>query len=373
MMNESTRYLRQTIMPEIGVEGQDLLRHARVLCVGAGGLGAPALLYLAAAGIGTIGIVDPDHVEISNLQRQILFATADQTQPKTDRAGARLRALNPHITVRLHHTALIAANALEICSGYDIVLDGTDNFAAKFLINDVCVKLGLPMVYGAISGFEGQAAVFWSKHGGCYRCLYPHPPRQAILNCAEAGVLGAVAGMIGTIQAVETVKLALGSTHCRKHNLQGLSGRLLTIDARDYNCQVLQVPQRQDCPLCHQNPEAIELQDEAGSVCATDIAPMVMEISWREAAARPHLVYLDVREADEWKSGHLPGAVHLPLSALRTGAIPHLDKAREYAVYCQRGQRGKQAAILLRDHGVSRLSNVIGGVLACSLPLVRSE
>jgi adenylyltransferase/sulfurtransferase len=372
-MSESTRYQRQTIMPEIGVDGQNVLRRARVLCVGAGGLGSPALLYLAAAGIGTIGIVDPDHVEISNLQRQILFVTGDETQPKTDRAGARLRELNPDVTVQLHHTTLIAANALEICSGYDIVLDGTDNFAAKFLINDVCVKLGLPMVYGAISGFEGQAAVFWSKHGGCYRCLYPHPPRQAILNCAEAGVLGAVAGMIGTIQAVEVVKLALGVTHCWKYHLQGLSGRLLTMDARDYTCRVMEVPQRHDCPLCHQNAEAIELRDEEATVCTTDIELMVMEISWREAAARPHLVYLDVREADEWSAGHLLDAVHLPLSALRAGAIPRLDKTREYAVYCQRGQRGKQAAILLRDHGVSHLSNVVGGLLACSLPLVREE
>lgn len=367
-MCNASRYLRQTIMPEIGAEGQALLRQGRVLCIGAGGLGSPALLYLAAAGIGKIGVVDPDHVEISNLQRQILFVTSDQAQAKSAKAGERLHALNPDVKLELYPVALTAANAVRICSGYDVVLDCTDNFTAKFLINDICVKLGLPMVYGSISGFEGQASVFWAKHGACYRCLHPHPPRHAIPNCAEAGVLGVVAGMFGTVQALEAIKLVLGRAHCDKHGLQSLLGRLLMIDMRDYQNRILHVNKSSDCRLCNQDPETIILQEE-DRVCTTG-ATNTAEMTWREAEAEPRLVYIDVREQEEWNAGHIENALHLPLSSLRAGIVPALDMAVTYGVYCQRGMRGKQAVSLLLNHGTYTLHNIVNGLQDCPLSLL---
>ncbi|MEW6470570.1 MAG: HesA/MoeB/ThiF family protein, partial [Bacteroidota bacterium] len=255
------RYARQTVLPEVGQEGQEKLKTTSVLCVGAGGLGSPALLYLAAAGIGRIGLVDDDITDISNLQRQVLFREENQGAPKVKAAAVALASLNSECSIEPHHERLTAINAERLVTGYDIIIDGTDNFGSKFLINDACVKYGKPLVYGSILGFEAQVSLFWAVHGPCYRCLYSKPPSNHIPNCAEAGVIGAIAGIAGTVQALEAIKIALGLTWCKEKNLEPLLGKLWMLDARSMETKTLKLHKRNQCPVCTCDPDDIVLED----------------------------------------------------------------------------------------------------------------
>lgn len=352
-MNKNYRYSRQMCLPEIGPEGQKRLSVARILVVGAGGLGCPALLYLAGAGIGTIGIADFDRVDVSNLQRQVLFQTGDEGKSKALTARDRLLALNPEISVNAYNEELTDKNAVSLCSGYDLIIDGTDNFSAKFLINDVAVKLGKPVVYGAIQGFEGQVSVFDAAHGPCYRCLHPQPPQAQIMNCAETGVIGALAGMMGTIQAMEALKLIIGHENFKK-----LSGKLWMIDARTMDVNMMTIPRKKDCPVCSCPAEEIILQ-YASPVCA---ANTVMEVCCDDDMP-DNMVLIDVREREEWDAGHIENAQHLPLSALQKHPdlfIPP-EKGRCCVIYCQKGGRSKKAAELLIRTGFTDIYSLKGG------------
>lgn len=352
-VNQTDRYSRQMILPEIGPEGQARLGAARVLVVGAGGLGCPALQYLAGAGVGTIGIIDHDRVAISNLQRQILFSTDDAGKSKALAARDRLQALNPDITLQVHDAELTDKNAAGLFSAYDIIVDGTDNFAAKYLINDVAVKLGKPVVYAAIQGFDGQVAVFDAAHGPCYRCLFPQPPRGVVLNCAEAGVIGALAGIVGTVQAMEVIKLIVGH-----ENFRPLRGFLWMIDAKTMETNLLAVPKRDDCPVCSR-PAAEIVPQYASPVCSL---AMVREIECADLTAMAGVMMIDVRERDEWDQGHIEGACHIPLSALKHNPeifSPH--RMNPCILYCQRGMRSRMAAEILLNAGFSDLYSLKGG------------
>ncbi len=354
------RYNRQTILPEIGARGQERLAQARVLVIGAGGLGCPALIYLAGAGIGTIGIIDFDTVDISNLQRQILFTPHDQGRPKAEVAAARLREFNPDITVHAYHEELTDKNAVSLFSGYDIIIDGTDNFSAKYLINDTAVKLERTVIYGAIQGYDGQVSVFAPHEGTpCYRCLYPQPPQGIVLNCAEAGVLGSVAGMIGTLQATETIKAILGHP-----SLETLAGRLWTINLKTAEMQIFSFARRADCPVCSRAAEDISLA-YASPACSA--ATIVSEISPQDLRTIPDSVLVDVRELGEWETGHIPNARHLPLSALQHN--PELFssvKGVSNVLYCQRGGRSRTAAEILLRAGYTDIYSLQGGYEAWS-------
>ena len=346
----TNRYARQSILPEIGGSGQAKILDASVLCVGAGGLGCPALLYLAAAGVGSIGIVDFDNVDESNLQRQVLFTHADIGENKAEAAKARLNALNPEIDIEAYNCALDADNAEELFERYDVIIDGTDNFAAKFLINDAAVKFGKPFVYGSILGFEGQVSVFNYKGGPCYRCLFPEPPTGHIPNCAEAGVIGAVAGIIGTTQAMEAIKIIV-----ENQDFSPLAGRLWVIDARSMENKILNLPKDPDCPVCSKPKEEIILH-YSNPTCGS-----IPEISIENARANETALILDVREIDEWDAGYVDGAEHFALSALLQGKRPDFDKDREVILYFKAGVRSMQAAQILREEGYSNLSNMTGG------------
>lgn len=353
------RYARQRVLPEIGDAGQAALASARILVIGAGGLGSPALLYLTAAGVGLkqaggcIGIVDDDTVDLSNLQRQILFTEADEGSAKTTVAASRLQALNSDTDIRIFQTRLSTENVLEIFSGFDIIIDGSDNFDTKYLINDAAVRLGLPVVYGSILGFEGQAAVFWGKEGPCYRCLYPARPESHVPNCAEAGTLGGIAGMIGTIQAVEACKLALGHAHCQAHGLAPLLGKLFLTDARHWDTQTLHIEKRHDCPVCSITPDQIRLPDAKPQQCAT--APAAMNLNDLQGLFESGIPFtlLDVREPHEWANGHLEGALHIPLGRLLVApeVLDSLSRQEPLVVYCQHGMRSARAVGYLREHG----------------------
>lgn len=340
------RYNRQIILPEIGVAGQEKISKASVLCIGAGGLGSPALLYLAAAGVGRIGIIDFDVVDESNLQRQILFTVDQIGQNKALAAKARLQVLNPEIEIEAYPEKLNEGNAPDLFARYDVIVDGTDNFAGKFLINDAAVKIGKPFVYGSILGFEGQAAVFNYKGGPCYRCLFPEPPRSHIPNCAEAGVIGAVAGMIGTLQAMEALKIIV-----EHENLIPLSGQLYTLDARTMRSQILSLPKDPACCICSKTPDEIVLSSSG----------MIVEISPQHAQKNTAALLLDVRERDEWDAGHIEGAEHFALSALMAGEQLQMPKDRAIILYCQKGKRSQMAAQILKAAGYTNLSNMTGG------------
>ena len=363
------RYSRHLILPEVGVDGQRRLKAARVLCVGAGGLGSPAALYLAAAGIGTIGLVDFDAVEASNLQRQIIHSTDDIGRSKLASAKSRLAALNPDLQVEGFETRLTSANALEIFRGYDVVLDGTDNFATRYLVNDACVLLGIPNAYGSIFRFEGQASVFAAKDGPCYRCLYPEPPPAGLVpSCAEGGVLGVLPGVIGTIQATETIKLILGGG-------TPLIGRLLLYDA--WNMQFRQLKLRRDraCPVCGDHPTIRELIDYDVFCGVTPPAAAVPadaghDVSVEQLKAtldtgRPVYV-LDVREPNEFQICRIPGSVLIPLAQLpnRLNELPAPGDARELIVHCKMGGRSAKAVKLLHEQGFTQARNLTGGILA---------
>ena len=361
----TARYSRQTVLPEIGPSGQTLLGKARILVVGSGGLGAPALLYLTAAGVGLdhlggcIGVIDDDTVDCSNLQRQIVFREPDQGSPKADAAVAHLAALNSDTRLIAHTERLTAANALTILAGYDIIIDGSDNFATKYLINDATVKLGKPVVYGSILGFEGQAAVFWATHGPCYRCMYPEPVQSHIPNCAEAGTLGGVAGVIGSIQAVEACKLALGTEHCQPHGLEPLIGKLLLLDARSWDIRKLAIERQPDCPVCSRAPDEITLEISTDPACSAHAVTTITLADLNDLFdTGVPITLVDVRSETEWATGYLNGALHLPLPLLlaENADLSRLDPQSLIVVYCQQGIRSRQAAQHLARLGYNALN-----------------
>ncbi|MFZ0035996.1 MAG: molybdopterin-synthase adenylyltransferase MoeB [Candidatus Acidiferrales bacterium] len=364
---EILRYSRHLIMPEVGMDGQLKLKRARVLLVGTGGLGAPLGLYLAAAGVGTLGIVDFDKVDFTNLQRQVAFGTSDVGRPKIEAAAERLGNLNPEIRIERYETQLTSENALEIFRDYDIIADGTDNFPTRYLVNDACVLLGKPNVYGSIFRFEGQASVFGYPGGPCYRCLYPEPPPPGLVpSCAEGGVLGVLPGIIGSIQAMETLKLILKSG-------EPLVGRLLLFDALGMKFRELRLRKNPDCPVCGTNPTVTKLIDYA-EFCGIrgEEAPApqtsVPEITPRELKARldrgDDLYVLDVREPHEYQICNIGGHL-IPLGEL-SRRVNELDSAREIVAHCRSGKRSAEAAEFLRKAGFKKLWNLKGGILAWS-------
>jgi adenylyltransferase/sulfurtransferase len=366
------RYSRHLITPEVGVEGQRKLKAARVLCVGAGGLGSPSSLYLAAAGVGTIGLVDFDVVDTSNLQRQVLFSTADVGRPKVEAARDRLKGLNPSLTINAHETPLRSSNALEIFSGYDIIVDGADNFPTRYLVNDACVLTGKPNAYGSIFRFDGQASVFATKNGPCYRCLYPEPPPPGLVpSCAEGGVLGVLPGIIGVIQATEAVKLIIGAG-------EPLIGRLLLFDALRMTFRTLKLQRDPDCPVCGDHPTVttlIDYEQFCGITPATQAADAgtldrSLETTVEELKARMDrhdpVWILDVREKNEFDICRLPGSTLIPLGELprRLDELPRGAGGPDIVVQCKTGARSARAVNLLREKGFDRVQNLKGGIMA---------
>jgi len=369
---ELYRYARHLALPEVGIEGQTRLKAGRVLCVGAGGLGSPLALYLAAAGVGTLGIVDFDTVDESNLQRQILHGTKDVGRSKLDSAADRLHDVNPHVSVVKHDRQLSASNALDIVADYDVIVDGTDNFPTRYLVNDACVLLGKPNVYGSVFRWEGQASVFSTDGGPCYRCLFREPPPPGLVpNCAEGGVVGVLPGIIGSLQALETIKLLLGIGDT-------LAGRLLIFDALAMEWREVRLRRNPDCPVCGDQPTQTELIDydvfcgvspslemheaaeDGAGVAEMDAATVAERL---DSDAPPYL--LDVREPWEWAVSSLAahGARLIPLGELedRLGEIPG---DRPVVVYCRTGQRSLQAALRMVEAGLGPVSNLRGGMVA---------
>jgi adenylyltransferase/sulfurtransferase len=366
--DEIKRYSRHLIMPEIGMDGQRRIKAGKVLCIGAGGLGSPAAMYLAAAGVGTIGLVDFDVVDFSNLQRQIIHGTPDVGRSKLASAKDRLHALNPHVDIQTYETALSSENALELFEPYDVILDGTDNFPTRYLTNDACVLLGKPNAYGSIFRFEGQASVFGTKEGPCYRCLYPEPPPPGLVpSCAEGGVLGVLPGVIGVIQATESVKLITGIG-------EPLIGRFLIYDALRMHFRELKLRKDPDCPVCGTHPTVKKLIDYE-QFCglrpaATETAHVStsngLEITAVELKKRldrgDKLKIIDVREPNEFQINRIPGGELIPL-----GEVPRryaeLDPEEEVVVLCKMGGRSAKAADFLRSVGFKRVLNLKGGIL----------
>jgi len=365
---EVARYSRHLIMPEVGMDGQKRLKAASVLLIGAGGLGSPLGLYLAAAGIGRIGLVDFDVVDFSNLQRQVLHGTPDVGRPKLQSAKDRLQAINPEVQIDLYETRLTSANALPILQPYDLVIDGTDNFPTRYLVNDACVLLKKPNVYGSIFRFDGQASVFHPPHGPCYRCLYPEPPPPGeVPSCAEGGVLGILPGLVGCIQATEAVKLILGRG-------EPLIGRLLLYDALQMSFREFKVRRNPKCPMCGDKPAITKLIDyeqfcgirgqEAPAPAATDTqGETTVEELKNRLDRRESVFILDVRNPEEYQICRIPGSTLIPLPQLPQ-RFGELDKDREMVVHCKSGMRSAKAIQFLRQQGFTRLQNLKGGILA---------
>jgi len=362
---EILRYSRHLIMPEVGMDGQLKLKRAKVLCIGAGGLGSPLALYLAAAGVGRLGMVDFDVVDFTNLQRQIIHDTNDVGRLKLESAKDTIADINPNVEVVAHETRLTSENALDIFRDYDIVADGTDNFPTRYLVNDACVLLGKPNVYGSIFRFEGQATVFYAKEGPCYRCLYPEPPPPGMVpSCAEGGVLGVLPGIVGSIQALETIKLILGRG-------RPLIGRLLLFDALDLKFRELKLRKNPECPVCGAHPSVTKLIDYE-QFCGIRGEEHVPETKVPEITApevkkmmdeRKPFVLVDVREPHEFQICRIPGSTLIPL-----GDVPkrmhELSSADEIVVHCRSGMRSAQAVELLMKAGFRKIHNLKGGVLA---------
>lgn len=369
---EIERYSRHLIMPEVGMTGQRKLKDASVLLVGAGGLGSPLGLYLAAAGIGRIGIVDFDVVDHTNLHRQLLHGTKDVGRPKLDSARDRIRDVNPNVRVETHQLRLTSDNAMEVIEGYDVVVDGTDNFPTRYLTNDACVILGKPNVYGSIFRFEGQVSVFDARHGPCYRCLFRQPPPPGMVpSCAEGGVLGVLPGIIGSLQALETIKLVIGEG-------EPLIGRLLLFDALAMEWRSLRLRKNPDCPVCGPEPTVTELIDylefcgvsdyEEGADAAggSEEVPEISPVELRDRLeSGDRLRIVDVRQEHEWEIVNLGdrGATLIPLDSLLE-RISELDSAEEIVLHCQGGFRSAKALRQLRDAGFRKLWNLQGGILA---------
>lgn len=358
---ELVRYSRHILLPQVGEAGQRALKKSRVLLIGAGGLGSPVALYLAAAGVGTLGLVEFDTVDLSNLQRQILHGTGGVGTPKIDSARDRLHDINPNVAIEPYATRLTSENALDIARDYDLMVDGTDNFATRYLVNDTSVLLGIPNVYGSVYRFEGQASVFGAPQGPCYRCLFRDPPPPDLVpSCAEGGVLGVVPGLVGTIQATEAIKIILGLG-------ETLVGKLLTLDAMTMSFRTLSIQRDPECPACgtHEITELMDYDEFCGSGSAHP-SNGVQEIQPVQLAQRiakgEALEIIDVREPYEWEIAHIPGARLVPLSRIAE-EIPRLDKRRETILYCKVGARSLHAAHQLADAGVSDVRNLAGGIL----------
>jgi molybdopterin/thiamine biosynthesis adenylyltransferase/rhodanese-related sulfurtransferase len=364
--DEILRYSRHLILPEVALEGQQRLKASRVLLIGAGGLGSPLALYLAAAGVGTIGLVDFDVVDVTNLQRQIVHGSKDVGRPKLESARDRLKDLNPHVHVEGFETRLTSENALEIVRDFDIVIDGTDNFATRYLTNDACVILGKPNVYGSIYRFEGQSSVFATEEGPCYRCLYPEPPPPGLVpSCAEGGVLGVLPGLVGTIQATEGIKLLLGIG-------EPLIGRLLLIDALTMQFRTMRLRKNPNCPACGTR-EIRELIDY-DQFCGIGGDPLqdpngIPELTPVELATKQQrkddFDLIDVREPHEWAIARIPGARLVPLSAF-TDSLHQFDSARDIVVHCKMGGRSAKAVRQLQAAGFKKVWNLAGGILRWS-------
>ena len=379
--DEIARYSRHLILPEVGMEGQQKLKAAKVLCVGTGGLGAPLALYLAAAGVGTIGLVDFDTVDASNLQRQVIHSTATVGKLKVDSAEIMLKGLNPHLNVVKYNTMLTSANAIEIFKDFDVIADGTDNFQTRYLVNDACVLTGKPNAYGSIFRFEGQASVFGTEEGPCYRCLYPEPPPPGLVpSCAEGGVLGILPGLVGIIQATEVIKLILKIG-------EPLIGRLLLVDALGMSFRTLKLRKNPDCPACGTHPTVTELIDYdqfCGVPKPTETGPL--EVAQNKAVsdlpivdgipqisvealkakldAKEDIFVLDVREPHEYPIANL-GAPLIPVGSLesRIGELA-AEKNSEIVVHCRSGARSQKASLILKNAGFTNVSNLTGGILA---------
>ena len=366
--SEIQRYARHLIMPEVAMAGQKRLKAAQVLCIGTGGLGSPLSLYLAAAGVGTLGLADFDVVDISNLQRQVIHFTSDVGRPKIDSAEEKLRAINPDLVIRRHEQPIDSSNALEIFADYDVIVDGTDNFPTRYLVNDACVLLGKPNVYGSIFRFDGQATVFYPPHGPCYRCLYPEPPPPDLVpNCAEGGVLGILPGLIGVVQATETVKLILGAG-------KPLIGRLLLYDALEMTFREMKVRKNPRCPICGPNPTIRELIDyqEFCGVRGTESPIECRRVRGRDHPQRTQVPSESRSGTDDPGRPQPRGDRHLPDCGLDChpacpscpAAWASWTRAIPMVVHCKSGVRSAKAIALLREAGFSRLQNLTGGILA---------
>ncbi|HEX8138483.1 MAG TPA: molybdopterin-synthase adenylyltransferase MoeB [Pyrinomonadaceae bacterium] len=370
---EIARYSRHLIMPEVGMEGQRRLKSASVLMIGTGGLGAPLGMYLAAAGVGRLGIVDFDVVDHSNLQRQIIHGTRDVGRPKIASARDRLQDINPHVRIETYETRLSSENALALFRDYDIIVDGTDNFPTRYLVNDACVLTGKPNVYGSIFRFEGQASVFWAQRGACYRCLYPEPPPAGLVpSCAEGGVLGVLPGIVGAIQANETIKLILGG------GSRPLINRLLLFDAWQMRFRELKLRKDPACPICGENPTIKELIDYEEFCGLKPVAQetnqteeqKMEEITATELKARldrgDDIQIIDVREPNEYEIARIPNTTLIPLGQV-TSRMSEIDQSRETVVHCKMGGRSAKAIEALKRAGYTgRLFNLKGGITAWS-------
>ena len=362
------RYSRHLIMPEVGVDGQEKLLNCKMLLIGAGGLGSPLGLYLAAAGVGTLGIIDFDRVDQSNLQRQIIHSTADIGRPKVDSAKARINSINPEVKVNTYQIRLTRDNIMDIFKEYDIIIDGTDNFQTRYLVNDACVFLKKPLIYGSIFRFDGQATVFKTPEGPCYRCLYPEPPPPGMVpSCAEGGVLGILPGIIGVIQATEAIKLAMGRG-------EPLIGRLMLFNAMEMRFREVTLQKDPDCPVCGKNPTVTELIDydvfcgigrgqeaAAGNGAVEEVT--VQEFKKILDKKDKKVFVLDVRELEEWQIVHLPQAKLIPLGTLKD-RVNELDTADDIYVHCKSGIRSAKAVKILKEFGFKKVKNVAGGITA---------
>jgi len=362
--DERVRYSRHLLIPDVNLAGQARLLNAKVLCVGAGGLGSPAILYLAAAGVGTIGILDFDQVELSNLQRQIIHSTSDIGKSKAVSAAEKAHAINPDISLVLHEVKLDESNALDIFSDYDLILDCTDNFATRYLINDAAALLAKPYIWGSIYRFDGQASVFWSEFGPCYRCLHPTPPPAgSVPSCAEGGVLGAICGSIGATQATEAIKLITGVGI-------PLLGELLIYNALENNSQRIKVAKSENCPIC--NGSQVALLDNYEAFCSANGNPVSGQVSGIQVAeleamlsSNSDTLLVDVREPEEFQSGAISGAQLLPVSEFLSGAaLAQLPRERSMVLYCRSGIRSANCLAILKDAGFMNATHLEGGILA---------
>jgi sulfur-carrier protein adenylyltransferase/sulfurtransferase len=366
-VNEVKRYSRHLIIPDVGMTGQKRLKNAKVLCVGAGGLGSPALLYLAAAGVGTLGVIDFDVVDESNLQRQIIHGQSDIGRPKALSARDSIKEVNPYVTIVVHDEALTTDNAMEIFAQYDLIVDGTDNFATRYMVNDACVLLGKPYVWGSIYRFDGQASVFWAEYGPCYRCLYPEPPPPGMVpSCAEGGVLGVLCASIGSIQVNEAIKVITGMG-------EPLVGRLMIYDALEMNYRTLNMKKDPECPICGKNPTITELIDydafcgavsadaqqaAAGStISATDLQAMLDR--------HDDIFLVDVREPNEYEIVSIPGAVLIPKDQFMSGAaLERLPNDRRVVLHCKSGGRSAECLAVVKNAGFGDAVHVGGGIIS---------
>jgi adenylyltransferase/sulfurtransferase len=365
-IDEVRRYSRHLIIPDVGMTGQKRLKNAKVLCVGAGGLGSPALMYLAAAGVGTLGIVEFDTVDESNLQRQIIHGQSDIGKPKAESAAATIREINPLVNVIIHNEALSNDNVMEIFAGYDLIVDGTDNFATRYMVNDAAVFLKKPYVWGSIYRFDGQASVFWAEHGPCYRCLYPEPPPPGMVpSCAEGGVLGVLCASVGSIQVTEAIKLITGIG-------EPLLGALTVYDALEMTYRKIRVRKDPNCAVCGENPTVtglIDYEDFCGAVSAeaadaaqgSTITPRELK-DWLDAGKSIELV--DVREPNEYEIVAIPGSVLIPKDRILRGeALADLPQDRQLVLYCKTGVRSAEALAAVKNAGFRDAVHVQGGVV----------